>query len=154
LGHTKGGLITKLRIEVDRKPVTIDNTFTGKVEQILGPDELIYGSVSGMLEAVNFHNTNRFTLWPILGPRKITGTFQPERRPQVKNAIGSFVTVSGQLRYKAWSPFPHGVMAQEIEPHAPDSALPTLSEMKGAFPELTGDLTSVEFVERIRNENW
>jgi hypothetical protein len=154
LGHQKDSLITKLRIVIDRKAVTIDENFNGKIEDILGPDELIEGSISGMLEAVNFHRTNKFTLWPMLGPRKIAGTFAPDLRPKVKDAIGRFVTVPGQLRYKAWSPFPHGVVAEDIDPHLLDSELPTLSELKGAFPELTGGLTSVEFVERIRNEGW
>ena len=105
-----------------------------------------------MLEALNFHNTNKFTLYPNLGPKKVVGTFHPHLRPAIKEAIGAFVTVMGRLRYKAWSPYPHGVIAEEIDIHAADSDLPTLTELRGAFAGSTGQLNSAEFVDSLRNE--
>ncbi len=155
IGTAKNNLIQKVRITVDKKVVTIDEAFKRNVEKIMGPDELSDGSVAGMLEAVNFHNTNRFTLYPTLGPRKVNGTFENiELRPKVKEAIGNFVTVFGRLRFKAWSQFPHGVIAEDIDIHEPDSELPTLTELRGAFSGMTGDSSSVAFVNQLRNEDW
>ncbi|HZP21990.1 MAG TPA: hypothetical protein VFB04_01010 [Terriglobales bacterium] len=104
--------VEAVRIRSGRKVVTIDQAFQRNLDEIVGPDEFADGSTSGMLDAVNFHNTNRFTLYPPLGPRKVYGTFQPELRAVVKQAIGTFVTIVGKLRYKAWSPYPHGVIAE------------------------------------------
>jgi hypothetical protein len=155
IGTAKNNLIQKVRITVDRKVVTIDEAFKRNIEKIMGPDELSDGSVAGMLEAVNFHNTNRFTLYPTLGPRKVNGTFENmELRGRVKQAIGSFVTVFGRLKFKAWSQFPHGIIAEDIDIHEPDSELPTLTELRGAFSGMTGGASSVAFLDRIRDEDW
>ena len=155
IGAAKNNLIQEVKIFFGRKVVRIDEHFKRNVEEIMGPDELSAGSVTGMLEAVNFHNTNRFTLYPSIGPKKISGTFDdPALRAKVKEAIGGFVTVFGNLRFKAWSSFPHGVIADDIDIHEPDSELPTLTELRGAFAEMTGDVDSVKFVERLRSEDW
>jgi hypothetical protein len=154
IGERPDNLISKVRISVGRKPVTIDRAFKENVEKILGPDEFVQGTISGMLEAVNFHNTNRFTLYPTIGPYKIAGTFDESLRGKVKEGIGRFVTVIGKLRYKQWSSFAHGVIAEDVDTHEPDSELPTLSDLRGAFAGATGDKSSVEFVEQVRNEGW
>ena len=154
IGSRQKGRIEKVKIRAGRSAVTIDEKFTKKLDQIVGPDEFAHGMIAGMLDAINIHNTNRFTIYPPLGPKRVIGTFYPNLREQVKKAIGSFVTVSGKLRYKAWSPYPHGVIAEEIDIHEPDSKLPRLSELRGAFRGATGDLNSVEFVDRLRNEDW
>jgi hypothetical protein len=136
IGERPDNLISKVKISVGRKPVTIDRAFQQNVEKIMGPDEFVQGTISGMLEAVNFHNTNRFTLYPTIGPQKVAGTFDESLRNKVKDGIGSFVTVIGKLRYKQWSSFPHGVIAEDVDTHEPDSALPRLSsEPLGGFSD-------------------
>jgi hypothetical protein len=154
MGHRKNSALVALQIRVGRNKVAIDERFHGNLDRILGPDEFASGSISGFLEAINFHNTNRFFLYPTLGPKKVAGKFKPELRSDVKKAIGEFVTVEGRLAYKSWAPFPHAVEATRIVMHPPDRELPTLFDLKGTIPDLTGAESSVEFVDRIRNENW
>lgn len=146
--------IERVIIRYNRYSVTIDEKFKKNLEKIVGPDELVEGSIAGMLEAVNFHNTNKFTLFPPLGPKRVTAMFPTTLRPKVKAAIGSFVTVIGKLRYKAWSQFPHGVIAENIDIHEPDSELPTLGELRGSFSGSTGGLNSVDFIDKLRREDW
>jgi hypothetical protein len=149
------GRIEKVKIRTGSIVVTIDSKFKQNLDEIVGPDEFAEGSVAGMLDAVNFHNANKFTLYPMLGARKISGTFNEERlRIEVKKAIGSFVTVFGRLRFKAWADFPHGIIAEDIDIHEPDSHLPTLTELRGEFAGMTGDMSSVAFVNQLRNEDW
>jgi hypothetical protein len=154
LSGDDNSFLTSLRISVDHRQVVVDKDFRTTVKSIIGPDEVLHGSVSGMLESLNFHNTNRFTIYPDLGAKRITGLFSIELRPQVKEAMGMYVTVTGKLRYKFWASFPHEVVAEHIHIHPPDSELPKLSDMHGQFPDLTGGVRSVDFIERIRNENW
>ncbi|SRR6266496_1995052 len=146
--------IESIKIRSGRSVVTIDRAFQRNLDEIVGPDEFAEGSVSGMLEAVNFHNTNKFTLYPMLGPKKVVGTFHTQLRPAIKQSIGAFVTVVGKLRYKAWSPYPHGVIAEVVDVHEPDSELPTMTELRGAFAGSTGQMNSAEFVDNLRNEDW
>ncbi|MFZ0803889.1 MAG: hypothetical protein WBQ09_18665 [Terriglobales bacterium] len=152
LGTHEHNQISKLKIAVGRNTVTIDSVFQKKLDAIVGPDEFAEGSVSGMLEAVNFHNTNRFYLYPVIGPKHVFGTFREHLRPRVKEAIGNFVTVSGKLRYKTWSQFPHGIIAEDVDIHEPDSELPGLAELRGAFVGSLGDLDSVQFVDSLRED--
>ena len=154
IGARKAGQLTSMQISIGRTSVMIDDVFQGKLEKIVGPDEFMQGSISGYLEAVNFHNTNRFTVYPNLGPKKVVGKFPAHLRSQVKDAIGSFVTVEGKLAYKSWAPFAHAIVATEIRLHKPDDQLPTLFDLKGTMPDLTGKESSVEFIERIRDEGW
>lgn len=150
----KAPRVEKVSIRQGRNVVTIDEKFRSNLDSIMGPDETVEGSVSGMLEVINFHNTNRFTLYPELGPKSVTGTFPPKLRPRVKEAIGSFVTIYGKLKYKAWSDLPHAVVATEIDIHEPDSELPSLLELRGAFEGITGELNSAEYMDKLRSENW
>jgi hypothetical protein len=155
IGHRSDNHIFKVKITIGRKPVVIDTKFKKNIEKILGPDEFVEGTVDGMLEAVNFHNTNKFTLYPLIGARKVVGTFTEVRlRERVREGIGRYVTVIGKLRYKQWAAFPHGVVAEDIDVHELDSQLPTLSDLRGAFAGATGEKDSLEFVEQIRNESW
>jgi len=153
LGVRENNRISKIRIAVGRQRVTIDEVFKRKLDAIVGPDEFAEGAISGMLEAVNFHNTNKFYLYPMIGPKRVTGTFRNSLRPKIKEAIGCFATIQGRLRYKAWSQYPHGVMAESVDIHEPDSQLPTLTELRGAFSGSMGQLNSVEFVDQLRNED-
>jgi hypothetical protein len=153
IGVQENNRISKVKIGVAGRTVTIDDVFKRKLEAIVGPDEFAEGTIEGMLEAVNFHNTNKFYLYPLIGPKRVTGTFRERLRPRIKEAIGSLVTIQGKLRYKAWSQFPHGVMAEVVDIHEPDSDLPTLTELRGAFTGSVGDLNSVEFVDQLRNED-
>ena len=54
--------------------------------------------------------------------------------------MDSQVTVYGVLRLKSWSPFPHAVDMQHIEVHPPADTLPTLGQLYGMAPGLTGDV--------------
>src|SRR5438105_1491048 len=58
--HVAGITITTSR----RRKVQIDKKFETKVSEIIGPDELIEGSLSGMLEWLNLHNTSIFHIYP------------------------------------------------------------------------------------------
>ncbi len=145
--------IEKVKIWHGHDVVTIDKVFQRNLDEIVGPDEFADGAISGMLEAVNFHIVNKFTLYPTLGPVKVTGTFDARLRPEIKQAIGSFVTVAGKLRYKAWSPFPHGIIAELVDIHQPDAELPTLTALRGTFAGSTGELNSAEFIDQLRHED-
>ena len=49
--------------------VDIDDRFREAIDEIIGPDELFEGTVSGVLERLNLHNTTRFDIFPTIGPK-------------------------------------------------------------------------------------
>ncbi len=118
----------------------IDEKFKDNLKVILGPDIIAHGAVSGRLEYLNLHNTRKFRLYPIIGPKRVNGTFREEQRGVIRNGMDQYVTVLGKLKYKTWDDFPYEVHAEEIQIHEPDEKLPTFNDLKGIAPQMTGIL--------------
>jgi len=136
------------------RKVEINKKFENKVSEIIGPDEIVEGSISGMLEWLNLHNTSIFHIYPIIGPKKVVCTFPKRLKEKVKSAIDSHVEVYGELKYKRWGNFPYAMAVSDLDILPPDDELPTLFDLRGIAPDATGDLSSVEFVRAIRDEGW
>jgi hypothetical protein len=135
------------------KEVQIDETFRKKIDKITPPDEHALGTMTGMLEAVNLHNASTFNLYPIIGPTRVTCTFKASMRHQVIAALDHHVTVQGQLNYKFKDRFPYSIDVQSIEVLPDEADLPTLYEARGIAPDITGDESSSDFINRIR-DGW
>lgn len=133
--------------------INIDREFRATIDEHIGPDELIEGSVEGVLEKVNLHNTHRFYVYPTVGPKQVECDFEPALRRKVKEGLDCYVRVDGTLRYKWLSPYPHAITATDIEIYPPEDQLPGILELKGIAPNATDGLTAEEFVERIRGRS-
>jgi len=136
------------------REATIDKKFKQNLENILGPDEITYGAISGRLEYVNVHNTRNFRLYPLIGPRWIRGRFTEDLLPEIRKGLDRQVTIFGKLQFKSWDKHPYAMVAQSIDVHEPDNELPTFNDVKGIAPNLTGDLRSSDWVRKIRDEEW
>jgi hypothetical protein len=144
-------------VESKSKVIPIDNTFSEKVEHVIGPDSFAYGSIAGRLERVNLHNVSKFQIFPTVGARRVTCDFRPgdlRLRAQVKQALDTYVTVHGRLRYKKWDQYPHAIDAKSIDIHESPGELPSLNDLRGVAPDATGDVSAEEFVRTIRDANW
>jgi hypothetical protein len=154
-----GSMLEQHVSEVDiinsEQSISIDEVFKSKVTEIIGPDERVEGSMSGTLEWLNLHNTNRFHIYPTIGPKKVDCDFPPPLRDKVIAAIARYVLVIGELRYKKLSNFPYAIDVRDIEVLPPEDELPTLYDLRGIAPDATGNMTSAEFIRSIRDEeNW
>jgi hypothetical protein len=145
------------RIEVlddRRKIIPIDYEFAEKVEEIIGPDTIAFGSLSGRLERVNLHNGLTFDIYPTVGPARVRCIFHPELKQKVKDALDAYCTVSGKLRYKQWDQFPYRIDANDIDPHESNQKLASLHELRGLAPQSTGGMSAEDFVRSVRHGNW
>jgi hypothetical protein len=113
------------------KIVSIGQTFNKKIDRIIGPDQVIEGSITGRLLAINLHNTTRFEIYPSVGPTKVACDFDGDIKSRVIAGLDHNVRVIGRLRYKHWAPFPHAITADDIDVFPPDDELPTLSDLRG-----------------------
>jgi len=133
--------------------VKLPQNFEGKVDNIIGEDEITEGSASGILEYLNIHgNKNIFNIYPTAGARQIKCHFPPPLKPQVIQAVDRYVNVIGKLRYKRRDSFPYSMDVEKLEISPPENELPTLFDLLGMAPNATGELSSEEFVRKIRNE--
>jgi hypothetical protein len=136
------------------REATVDKKFKQNLDDILGPDEITYGAISGRLEYVNVHNTRTFRLYPLIGPRWIRGTFNGELLPEIRKALDRHVTIFGKLKFKSWDKHPYAIGAEKIDVHEPDDELPAFNDLKGIAPNMTGDIKSSDWVRKIRDEEW
>jgi hypothetical protein len=134
-------------------PYTLGN-FSGNIEKIMGADEFEIGTYTGMLDAINIHNQNIFYIYPTTHLPKLKCFFGKELKNEAVSAIGKYVTVCGVKKIKAniGDGLPYEMHANEIEIHPEESELPKLEDLKGMDPNITGDLSSEEFVRGLRNE--
>jgi hypothetical protein len=131
VGTIIGPRVQNVSLRVGEQEVLIDDTFTAKIEKIIGPDEIVEGSVTGVLLSINLHNTTRFEIYPSVGPKKIACDFPASMKRRVIEGLTSNVRVFGRLRYKHWSDFPYAINARDLEVFPPDEELPTLLDLRG-----------------------
>lgn len=134
--------------------VSLAGDWAKKVDAALGPDQLEIGSVTGMLQQLNVHGKNRrFTIYPTFGEPELSCKFGRELRDTVVQAVDRYVEVSGTLRYKAGSWYPHAIDATAIREFPPESQLPSLDDLFGIAPDATGEESVEGFVQRVR-DGW
>ncbi|MDV2503611.1 MAG: hypothetical protein RX318_06635 [bacterium] len=134
---------------------TIDLTegLKAKVDVLLAEVDSTEGSIEGMLEAINIHKgANVFRIYPIIGPKKVSCHFPNRLREDAIGAVDNFVSIEGTLKYMKNAPFPHEIKVSKIEVYPPEDELPSLEDLRGIAPEATGDMSSEEFVRKIRDE--
>lgn len=124
-----------------------------KIDGIVGTDEYEMGTYSGMLESINIHNQNTFHIYPLAYFPKLKCHFPLPLRADAISAIGRYVTVFGEKKFKSnmVNGLPYEMFAQKIEVHPDETDLPTLSQLRGIAPNITGGKSSEDFIRGIRN---
>jgi hypothetical protein len=147
--------VSGMKLIDNEESIDIDRSFQNAIDEIIGPDELVEGTISGTLEKLNLHNTTRFDIFPSIGPKQVACDFGPSLRADVIKAVDQYVQVTGKLRYKRLENFPYAINAERIDALPPEDQLPTLLDLKGMAPDLTGGKSTSEFLEGIRDgESW
>jgi hypothetical protein len=143
--------VSGLKLIDSEDSVDIDRTFQSAIDEIIGPDELVEGTISGTLEKINLHNTTRFDIFPPIGPKQVGCDFKPSLKGEVIKAVDQYVCVGGKLRYKRLENFPYAINVESIEILPPENELPSLFDIKGMAPNLTEGKSALEFLEGIRD---
>lgn len=125
-----------------------------RIKQILGPDEMEYGSVSGHLEQINLHGQRVFTIYPTLGLPKLRCVFPSELRAEAVQAVDRYVRVYGRLKFnrRLDRGRPYEMVVERIEVAPPEDKLPTLGSLRGIAADVKLDAPSEEVVRRIRDK--
>jgi hypothetical protein len=66
-------------------------------------------------------------------------------------AVGQFIEVHGIIHYKAVSTFPHQIDVKKLEVLPDEEELPSIFDLKGIAPGLTGGLSSEEFAQGLKD---
>jgi len=144
---------SEISISSDSYYVDIGNSLEEEIDKIVGPDETVQGSISGTLELINIHaHANTFRIYPIIGPKKVDCSFKDDQLSNAIAGINRYVNVAGAMRYKRRDKFPYAITNAAIEIYADENELPSIFDLRGMAPNATGNLSSEEFIGKIRDE--
>jgi len=119
-----------------------------EINQLTEPKEYAYGSISGMLSV---NDDNQYVIYPTLGASYVHCQVDEIKLIKIMApAVDKYVTVTGKLTYFAHHP--SQIEVHEIEIHPDKNELPTLSSFAGIAPDATGNLSTNEFIQNLRND--
>ncbi|MDM8561129.1 hypothetical protein [Candidatus Parabeggiatoa sp. HSG14] len=154
-------LISDLLKTVERLGVIELNQFVSQVIELQinkmpasePNDEVIESAMNGTLELLNINkNNNLFNLYPVIGCQKVICDFPTTLLQKAITAMGHYVNVVGQYKYKPGHPYPYYVNVAEIEIYPDENELPCLFDLQGIAPNASNGLSSEDFVREIRDE--
>jgi hypothetical protein len=142
-------------IATNSDKVEVEQSLESEIDTIVGPDEIVQGSVAGTLELINIHaRVNTFRIYPIIGASKVDCHFRSDQLNNAIAGINHYVNVTGALRYKRRDKFPYAINDAEVEVYPEEQELPSIFDLKGVAPDATGSLKSEDFVRKLRDESW
>lgn len=145
-----GKSVRSATIEACGRTITIDVAARKRIESVFGSDTSSEGSVDGMLEAINVHGKrNTFALYPVVGAPRVSCKFDESLLAQVRPALGRYVMIQGELKYRWRERFPYEAMATKIE--VMDDDQPSFTEILGMAPDATGGLPAEDFTRKVRH---
>ena len=111
-------------------------------------------TIDGKLEEIDIHsNPNRFRIYTSLPTMPhLDCTFPPTLLEEVRTALGSYVSVSGECFYRSSDMMPYRMEVRGIEILPPPEELPSFEDIRGMCPGLTGGKSSEQFVREMRDE--
>jgi hypothetical protein len=146
---------TGLHLTYQNEHLEVTGELATAVKELLGEDEIMEESMTGMLEMLNLHGRRKmFRIYPMVGPTKVDCYFPHRLEEKSIMGINRYVNVEGKFKYKRRFPYPYEVRVTGLEIYPNQNTLPSLQELCGIAPNATGGLSSEEFVKRIRDNDW
>ncbi len=153
LGKGVGTSISSLSLSAGNITAYIGKEFNAQVEMALSEEDVCFGSVEGVLEAINIHdNNNTFNIYPLVGASKVHCHFPPGLHDDAINGVDRKVSVDGVLTYRRGEVYPSSVEVKSIEVYPVEKDLPTFDDLFGIAQDATGQLSSEGFVRNLRDE--
>lgn len=128
----------------------ITDKFRVNIDKMLSEPAVAEGEATGVLERIDVHGKNAFTLFPNLGG-PIICQFEASLFERVRQAIKRNVTISGRMLYYLGSAFPSKAKVRSIEVHPDDDDLPSLMDLRGSLVGNGDSRTAVEIVRAARD---
>lgn len=147
-----GKSVARFSLSSDHKKIEIDTKYKVDFENKIQPDFAAVGTVDGMLEAVNIHGRkNTVALYPTIGNSKVVLEFDDQHLEKIKQLIGFYVEISGEMLYRWRDKYPYSGTISKIE-HVNEDGLPTFKDLYGMAPNATKGVPAEDFIESIRSE--
>lgn len=152
LASTVGKGVRSSVIESDGTRIVVDTEAKRRIENVFGLDTSSEGTADGMLEAINIHGkTNAFALYPVVGASRINCRFDDDMLLNVKPALGKYVVVHGEFKFRWRERHPYEARVSKIEILPSWDEQPSFKEILGMAPHATAGVPSEVFVSNLRS---
>lgn len=137
------------KLEADGNVVWLDQALRERLQAVTPWVREFYGSVRGQLTGVNVTRGNRASIVPHTGGRVVHIGFPSALAASMADGLLRFVEVEGMVRQNDEGRT-YYVAAETVQV----VQRPSLSwrELRGLMPDLTGDMTTAEYLESIHGE--
>ena len=133
------------------KPVELSSAAADKVQALVGASHKSIGSVEGRLELVSIHvGARRFNVYHAITQKAIRCNLPTEIEDDVVRNLGRRVIVSGTVSYNERGE-PISVDVHHFRPLKEENDLPSVADMLGMAPDITGNLTTEEYIRQLRD---
>jgi hypothetical protein len=133
------------------RTVEVSARASANIDQFIRVQQRSIGSVEGRLETISVHGRKpKFIVYHGLTHKAITCKFQgTEWLERAKDALGHRVNVLGEVHYNIKAE-PLRVEPEELRILKERDELPTTAEISGSDRDFTGDLSTEEYLRRVR----
>ena len=131
----------------------ISHGMAKKINQLLLKERISVGSIEGKLELISVHEGSRkFNVYQDVTGKAVQCDLPRDMEKQVIDALGNRVIVSGTI-HRNLEGLPVRVRMEKIRVLRSVEEAPSLDELMGSIPDLTGHLTTEEFIGTMRDES-
>lgn len=143
----KGFIATSVE---DHRSVAVTERAARTLRELLPPRREEKGSVEGTLETISIHRRKTLIIYDSLSHKGVT-CILPKEEPlkQATEALGKKVVISGLVCFNIKDE-PVKIVVGNLRVLGLGKQLPTAAQLTGSDPDFTGDLTTDEYIERIR----
>ena len=124
---------------------------SNKIQALVGVRNKSIGSVEGRLELVSIHTrARRFNVYHAIANKAVRCNLPGDMEEQVIASLGKRVIVSGMVSYNLVGE-PVKVEADRLRVLKEERELPSIADMLGMAPDITGDLSTEEYIRQLRD---
>jgi hypothetical protein len=150
-----GPKLRSARLRINDSAFVFTQQLTKRIDQHLATHEYCATTIEGMLEKINVHgDANAFTIYPDVGPARISCHFKPELADKAVSAIRNRVAVTGTAAYRKHAPYPHHIEVDDIEIFLPPTQLAKWEDLLGIAPDIIPEGQTAEGVVRELRNGW
>ena len=131
--------------------VTISERASENIRVLLPEQDESLGSAECTLETISVHRGRRFVVYHSRTKKAIRCDIpsKSDLLDQATAALGNRVVVGGRLHTNARGE-PVRISVEELRTLREESRLPSISSLGGRYPDITGDLTTENYIRSLR----
>ena len=131
----------------------ISHPMARQINRMLVKERVSLGTIEGVIELVSVHSgARKFNIYHTVTGKTVKCDLPSYIEDDVIAALKQKVAVSGAI-HRNWNGDPVQMKVDRIRILREDNELPSLEELMGSLPDLTGDLRAEEYIRMIRDDH-